>query len=91
MPRYEFSNDNEFLNWATGSLNSKKYELVCTSFGEVIAVPVKSTRPLIYGYVSFCTVEQAKKLTGELNKQFGVKVLAMKKFVWSTEREPQTE
>ena len=91
MPRYEFETKEEFTDWARSVLTDKKYDVVYTWHGEVIAVPKKSTRPIVYGYVPLIDKHEAKKFAQELEKMYHVCVFSMKKFVWSTEREPQSE
>ena len=91
MPRYEFETKSEFESWGTKHLEPKKYEIVYTNTGDVVAVPVKSTRPIIYGYINLYKKETAKTFAENLQKKFSVDVFCLSKYVWSTEREPQTE
>ena len=74
MPRPEFNNKDEFEVWATNRLTPEKYEVYYTNDGLVIALPLKSTRPVVYGLVNLNTKDNAKEFATHLNKTFNVKI-----------------
>ena len=88
MPRPEFSNKEGFDIWAVNHLNPAKYEVYYTNDGLVIAVPLKSTRPVVYGLVNLRAKETAKEFANELTKKFNIKSYSVNHFIWNAEREP---
>jgi len=91
MPRYEFNTEEEFEIWSDEHLSYEKYEVVFTNHGEVVAVPRKSTQPLIYGYINLRTREAARQFVKKLNEKYSFQVFPLRKFIWTSDREPQDE
>lgn len=88
MPRMEFDGKEEYDTWAVDFLNPEKYKVFYTGEGFVIAVPLKSTQPIEYGFVNLITRETAKEFAESLQKKYGVRVYSLKHYAWDASREP---
>lgn len=73
MPRFVFEDQAEFKRWIDGHVTRDRYECYISKEHEVIFVPIKSTRPVKYGYMKFPSSKETKEIqkTVEAN---GVKV-----------------
>jgi len=88
MPRTEFSGKEEYKYWAVDFLNPEKYKIYYTGEGFVIAIPLKSTQPIEYGFVNLVKQETAKDFAEALSKEYGVRVYGVKHYAWDASREP---
>lgn len=81
MPRLEFGSKNGFFRWINNRMDPNKYECYMTEDKEIILVPKKSTRPVVYAYLKCKTREDFKDVLTGL-KHLKVMMYGIKKFEW---------
>jgi hypothetical protein len=84
MPRLEFWNQDEFKKWIEGRMDPLRYECYVTSIGEIILVPLVSTRPIMFSYFLAPTMAIANECA-VLIEHRGVTVYKVKTFEWREE------
>ncbi len=84
MPRYICGSSSEFFSWMNVFGSADRYIIVKTYEDELIADPVKSTKPLRYLYYKGTDIEECSR---ELEKR-GYQILTQKRYEWDTEKAP---
>jgi len=82
MVRVEFETLEQALTWIKDFPISKEYVGYYTKKQELIFVPLKSTRPTIYGYIKKADRNQVRNLLE--NK---MKIYVINRFEWNAERD----
>jgi len=87
MPIMEFGTLGSFKDWISNFAKSDRYMFCVTSENEIIAQPLKTSRPIIYGYMK---ITDEKELGGLIKKlrENGYSVVQLKSFSWDTDRQP---
>lgn len=87
MSRLVFSDMTELMVWVEDPrqpVTGKQYQVVITSYDEVIFTPTKSTRSLRYGYYK-TTKDEIKEILEEIRaKRLHISVIRLKSFDWDT-------
>ena len=81
MPRLEFGKKDGLIRWIRNRMVPDKYECYMTEGKEIILVPTRSTRPVVYAYLKCDTPEDFKAVLTEL-KRLKVMMFGIKKFEW---------
>ena len=76
-----FENEDDVRNWCNLIGNRKNIAYI-TDKAEVVLVPDKSTRPLMFGYYK----AQDKSIAVKLMKDCGVPTFSVKDFDWSEDK-----
>jgi hypothetical protein len=84
MPRLIFEEHEEFANWVDAHCTPPRYEFYITSYGELIAAPLKATKPTTYAMKKMAT-DDLKKIKDLLISK-GYKVYIINRLDWDTER-----
>lgn len=84
--RLVFADMNNLKKWVDDYVSADRYVACVTQFNEIVFVPLKSTRPLVFGYYSFR--EDEKKQIDELLSKLGVKVYNVKAVDWDETKFP---
>ena len=79
--RLVFGDVGEFRNWLRDHASPDRHTVYVTEAGEVIIVPIYSTRPLLIAYIR----EDAEKLKDALD---GFRIYKLKSFDWRHDRSP---
>jgi hypothetical protein len=82
-----FEKIDELEKWINDFVTADRYVAYLTSFSELVFVPLRSTRPLIYGYYVFATEEEKKKMIDFLNSK-GVRIYNLKSLDWDETKFP---
>lgn len=84
MPRIEFANITESVDWIRSFVinSDKKYIAYCTKNNELILVPTKSTRPIVYALIKNVN----RKEVTILFKNSTIPVYNIEYFEWNIER-----
>lgn len=85
MPRLVFETCGEFLEHTKYILRRKEYTAYITEKDEIILVPVRSTRPVIYCYYKI-TDEREKEAILDLLESLKVPVFYIKSFDWDAQK-----
>ena len=82
MGRVEFNDIEQAEKWINDiAINGgKDYHGYYTSHNELILVPGKSTRPVIYGYIKLVGDDQLTDIKGRIN------IYPCKEYEWNAER-----
>ena len=86
MPILEFDSVKSYKDWISDFAKVDRYVFCLTDDNEVIAQPMKTSRPIIYGYMRVKD-EEMKTIVEAITKQ-GYKIIRLKTFSWDTERRP---
>lgn len=86
IPRIVFSTEDEVRSWCT-IIGQKKSIGYVTDKAEIVLVPDKSTRPLMFGYFKANDKVQAKKILEDCN----VPTFSVGIFDWSEDRAMSTD
>jgi len=89
MPIFRFAKISEYKNWISKIVTPKRYIIVVTENNEVIAEPIKATRPLLFGHMQITAEKDRKDLIKEL-EEAGFNIFYVKDFSYDTERPPGT-
>ena len=84
MPRIEFDFLKQAETWIQKRVikSNKEYEGYITKNNELILLPKKSTKPLLYCYVSFADIKDVT----ELFKDSSIDIFKCSSFDWNAER-----
>ena len=82
MPRLVFSVLEEFLRWIRDNVKPDRYSAYFTDEGEVLLVPLRSTRPILYAYFKGEDLASVKKSLESL----GVKFYEVQAVEWADDR-----
>lgn len=84
MPRIEFNNLSEAETWIKEKIlkSDKNYEGYFTSSNELILIPNKSTRPIVYGYIKLADKTAIKNTF----KDTSIPIYTCKHYEWNPER-----
>jgi hypothetical protein len=85
--RLYFEKLEELTKWIDDFVIPERYVAYLTSYKELIFVPLRSTRPLVYGYYVFATDEEKKKIE-ELLKSKGIRLYNLKSLDWDETKFP---
>jgi hypothetical protein len=85
--RLYFEQLEELTKWIGDFVTSERYVAYLTSYKELIFVPLRSTRPLVYGYYVFAKDEEKKEVE-ELLKSKGVRTYNIKSLDWDETKFP---
>jgi len=80
--RLIFKELESFQKWIS-DLNSDRYVCYSTDSNEVIIVPTRSTRPLIYGYIRI--PKESKNVLKDL-ESLGFKIYRVSRVEWADDR-----
>jgi len=86
MPILEFEYVESFKDWISDFTKPERYVFYVTSIDEIIAQPLKTSRPIVYGYMRV-KPEEMKTIMEKITK-LGFKIIRLKTFNWDTERMP---
>jgi len=86
MPRLVFGHVEAFKKWAADKVTKERYDLYLTDSDEIILVPIRSTRPIMYAYFQS---GNSHELAEELTAKTGVSVYYVETFDWKTELPPR--
>jgi len=79
MPILEFEIEKDFLDWVKKFASPQRYDIFVTNT-EIIAQPIKTSRPLIYGYYQNPDAEMSKIL--EKLRSQGFTIIRIRSFSW---------
>ena len=82
MVRVEFETLEQATAWINKVVLLKEYDCYYTLKGELIFVPVKSTRPTVYGYIKYVDKDRLRKLWKD-----NLQIYTINRFEWNAERD----
>jgi len=82
LPRLVFNDLEQFKTWCKEFLRYGRHVAYVSDIGEIVIVPIRSTKPLVYAYIDLVDKEEAEKVAEGL----GVHVFRVKAVEWSDER-----
>ena len=85
MPRKVFGNLEEFKRWIEEVATPERFVFCITEEGEIIAEPIKSTRPLTYAYIRITDAKKVEEIE-KILKESGFQVWKLKAYEWDTEK-----
>ena len=83
--RLVFEKIEEFEEWIKKKAISAKYDIYITSEKEIVFLPVKSTRPILYSYIKLAKDEDLGSLETEFRNK-GFSVFKVKTIDWADDR-----
>lgn len=86
MPILEFDSVESFKDWISDFTKVDRYTFCITEANEIIAQPLKTSRPIVYGYMKV-KPEEVKTIIEKITK-LGYKIIHLKTFSWDIERRP---
>ena len=89
MPIFRFNDVDEYKKWLLKLATPDRYIIVVTDAYEVIAQPIKATRPLMYGYMVIHNDALRASFVKDIEER-GFDIFKVKDFSYDTERPPGT-
>ena len=89
MPIFRFDNVDEYQKWLLKLATPERYVIVVTEDKEVVAQPIKASRPLMYGHMVIKNDANRLAFLKELEER-GFDIFEVKDFSYDTERPPGT-
>jgi len=83
--RLVFKERSKFLDWMEDEASPEKYNIFLTEENEIILVPKKSTRPIIYAYYKEFDAKEFDNLKANFSKS-SYKVYEVKSVDWDDEK-----
>lgn len=85
MPTKEFSKIEDLENWLDNYAIPERYAICITSYGEVIVEPLKTSKPIYFGYLPKMTELKLKEAILRF-KSKGYQVLELHAYHWDSEQ-----
>lgn len=85
MPRIVFCSEEQLENWCKEFVDTGKYVIYLTEYNEVILEPLKSTRPLRFGYFKGL---KGEKLATKLQELHQIPLFRVRDYEWDLEKSP---